>query len=61
MTINGQQVIIKTNLVRIIIIIINYCEDQPGEVHRAAHLPPVHLHTLVAIDKDFQNWLSSPP
>ena len=34
---------------------------QPGEVHRAAHLPPVHLHTLVAIDKDFQNWLSSPP
>ena len=30
-------------------------EDQPGEVHRAAHLPPVHLQTLVAIDQDFQN------
>ena len=29
-------------------------EDQPGEVHRAAHLPPIHLHTLLPSIKIFK-------
>ena len=29
-------------------------EHQPGEVHRAADLPPVHLHTLLPSIKIFK-------